>query len=300
VNLAAPVNPYLQLIRFDRPIGTLLLLWPTYWALWLSAEGWPDPKLLIIFSLGTFLMRSAGCIVNDYADRNIDGSVERTSARPLATGSISSRNALLFGAALTLAAFVLVLFTNRATVLLSIGAVILAACYPFAKRVTQLPQFVLGAAFSWGIPMAFTAQTGELPAAAWLVFAVNLVWTVMYDTFYAMVDRDDDLRIGVKSTAILLGDKDLLAMAVLQVVIIAGLVAIAVTFNLGSIYFLGVGGAAVLFFYQQWLVRNRQRDDCFKAFLNNNWVGFSIFVGILLHFHLQAAMAFLNLGPGNG
>jgi 4-hydroxybenzoate polyprenyltransferase len=282
--VAAKIPYYLALIRFDRPIGTYLLLWPTLWALWIAAEGIPDFKLLVIFSLGTFLMRSAGCAINDYADRHIDGQVKRTSNRPIVTGKISPRSALLFAAVLCILAFLLVLFTNQKTVLLSFAAAALAACYPFMKRYTHLPQIVLGAAFAWSIPMAFAAQQNAMPALLWLIYLAVLLWTTAYDTFYAMVDRDDDIIIGVKSTAILFGKQDRLITALLQLMMIMVMIMVGFQFNLGNWYFAGLAGAAVLFAYQQYLIRYRDRDDCLKAFLNNQWVGAIIFAGIFLHY----------------
>ena len=276
--------PYWQLARLDRPIGSLLLLWPTWWALWIAAQGWPGLHLFVVFTLGVILTRAAGCAVNDFADRNIDGHVKRTNQRPLATGAATPRGALLLFAGLMLLAFLLVLTTNRLTILLSLPALVLAFCYPFAKRYTHLPQVVLGAAFSMGIPMAFAAVTGEVPAAAWLLFTANLLWTVAYDTFYAMVDRDDDLRIGVKSTAVLFGDMDRVMTASLQGMVILALLMLGSRAELGALYYTGVACAAGLFAYQQWLIRDRQRDDCFKAFLNNNWVGAAVFTGIFFHF----------------
>ncbi len=272
---------YIRLMRADRPIGTLLLLWPTLWALWLAAEGFPRWDVLLIFCLGVFLMRSAGCVINDVADRRIDGHVARTRERPLATGTVSTREALLLFAGLCLLAFILVLFTNRLMLLLSLGGVVLAVCYPFMKRHTHLPQVVLGAAFAWGIPMAFAAQLNALPQEAWLVYLAALVWTVVYDTFYAMVDRDDDLRIGVKSTAILFGDQDRLITAGLQMLTLYALVLVGERFELGTSYYLSLVTTGGLFAYQQYLIRYRERDACFKAFLNNNWVGLVIFVGIV-------------------
>lgn len=276
--------PYWQLARLDRPIGSLLLLWPTWWALWIAAEGWPGLHLFAVFTLGVVLTRAAGCAVNDFADRNIDGHVKRTNQRPLATGAATAKGAMLLFAGLMLAAFLLVLTTNTLTILLSLPALALAFCYPFAKRYTHLPQVVLGAAFSMGIPMAFAAVQGAVPAVAWLIFTANLLWTVAYDTFYAMVDRDDDLRIGVKSTAILFGDMDRVMIGSLQAMVIAALLMLGSRENLGALYFCGVVAAAALFGYQQWLVRHRERDLCFKAFLNNNWAGVAIFSGIFFHY----------------
>lgn len=284
--LLARLPLYLKLMRFDRPIGTLLLLWPTWWALWLAAEGLPRWDLLLIFSAGVFLMRSAGCVINDYADRNFDGSVARTAQRPLATGAVDKREALILFAVLCTLAFVLVLFTNRLTILLSFAAVGLAALYPFMKRYTHLPQVVLGAAFGWGIPMAFAAQTGDVPRGAWLVFIANLLWTVVYDTFYAMVDRDDDLRVGIRSTAILFGDDDRLITGFLQICVLFALAMIGAQFKLGYWYFVALPGVAAMFIYQQLLIRHRQREACFRAFLHNNWVGMTVFGGVALHYLL--------------
>ncbi|WP_323846199.1 4-hydroxybenzoate octaprenyltransferase [Microbulbifer magnicolonia] len=279
--------PYWQLARLDRPIGSMLLLWPTWWALWLAAEGWPGLHLFIVFTLGVLLMRAAGCAINDFADRNIDGRVQRTAQRPLATGSVTPRGALALFAGLSLLAFALVLTTNKLAVLLSLPALALAFCYPFAKRYTHMPQVVLGAAFSMGIPMAFAAATGEVPAQAWLLYTANLLWTVCYDTFYAMVDRDDDLKIGVKSTAILFGELDKAMTGALQIMVLFALLLIGSRFALGAAYYSGLAVAAVLFAYQQWLVRDRERGACFLAFLNNNWVGAAIFAGIFFHYLLD-------------
>ncbi|WP_226644386.1 4-hydroxybenzoate octaprenyltransferase [Microbulbifer variabilis] len=276
--------PYWQLARMDRPIGSLLLLWPTWAALWLAAGGWPGLHLFAVFTLGVILMRAAGCAVNDFADREIDGHVKRTATRPLATGSITPKAALGLFAGLSFAAFLLVLTTNRLTILLSLPALALAFCYPFAKRHTHLPQVVLGAAFSMGIPMAFAAVTGEVPPQAWLLYTANLLWTLCYDTFYAMVDRDDDLKIGVKSTAILFGDMDRAMTAALQFLVLLALLLMGQRFALGAIYYVAMAVVAALFSYQQWLIRDRDRNACFKAFLHNNWVGMAIFAGIFLHF----------------
>ncbi|WP_299585298.1 4-hydroxybenzoate octaprenyltransferase [uncultured Microbulbifer sp.] len=279
--------PYWQLARMDRPIGSLLLLWPTWAALWLAAGGWPGIHLFAVFTLGVILMRAAGCAVNDFADREIDGHVKRTVTRPLATGQITPKAALgLFGG-LSLAAFLLVLTTNPLTILLSLPALLLAFCYPFAKRHTHLPQVVLGAAFSMGIPMAFAAVTGEVPPQAWLLYTANLLWTLCYDTFYAMVDRDDDLKIGVKSTAILFGEMDRAMTAALQLLVLLALLLIGQRFDLSAVYYLAMAVVAVLFAQQQWMIRNRDRDACFKAFLHNNWVGLALFAGISLHYVLS-------------
>jgi 4-hydroxybenzoate polyprenyltransferase len=287
--MATSTRALLQLIRFDKPIGTLLLLWPTLWALWIAAAGVPDYTLLFIFMLGTFLTRSAGCIINDLADRHVDGAVARTSMRPLVTGTVSKRDAVILMMALLLLAFVLVLFTNTLTIALSVVAVLLASTYPFMKRYTHLPQLVLGAAFSWGIPMAFAAQLGELPPALWLLYLGNLLWTVAYDTKYAMVDRDDDLLAGVKSTAILFGKHDRLIVGVLQLLCLLCLYLAGEAFSLGLYYQLSLVVSAGLFAYHQYLIRERQRDACFKAFLHNNWVGMAIFLGIATHYYAAGA-----------
>lgn len=277
----------LRLIRFDRPIGSLLLLWPTLWALWIAAEGVPDLKLLAIFVAGTVVMRSAGCIINDLADRNFDGGVARTRGRPLVTGEVTVVEALVFFFVLGLVAFGLVLMTNLLTVLLSIPAMLLAASYPLMKRYTHLPQVVLGLAFSWSIPMAFAAQRGELPPALWLLFTGNLLWTVVYDTKYAMVDRRDDLQMGIKSSAILFGESDRGIIAVLQVLSLAALALAGRQFQLAWPYYAGLGIAAVLFVYHLYLIRDRDEDACFRAFLHNNWVGCAIFAGVAANYALN-------------
>ncbi|WP_442323019.1 4-hydroxybenzoate octaprenyltransferase [Cernens ardua] len=273
---------FLQLMRLDRPIGTWLLMWPTLAALWLAADGLPSRKLLIIFVVGVYCMRAAGCVINDYADRHFDGKVKRTKNRPLATGRISAREALILFFSLMVISFILVCFTGGKTVLVSLGGAVLAACYPFAKRYTQLPQVVLGAAFSWGIPTAFMAVKGNVPAIAWWLFLANVVWTLMYDTAYAMVDRDDDLKIGVKSTAILFGEYDLTILTLLKVITLLLLAGLGVEAGLDGFYWLGLVGVICLFVYQGYLTRHRSREGCFQAFLNNNWVGISLFAGIVL------------------
>ena len=276
------ITSYLALIRFDKPIGTLLLLWPTLWALWLAAGGVPPWHLLLIFVSGTFLMRCAGCVINDLADRKLDGAVERTRDRPLVTGAVPANEAMLLCAGLTLLAFVLVLFTNTLTITLSLAGVALAACYPFAKRHTHLPQLVLGAAFSWGIPMAFAAVQNHLLPYLWLIYIANLLWTVAYDTQYAMVDRADDRRVGIKSTAILFGDLDRHMIAVLQAMAVLALILVGQRFGLGPVYYLGVAMAVGLFIRQGRLTWGREPADCFRAFLNNNFVGMAVFGGVLL------------------
>ena len=275
---------YIDLTRFDRPIGSYLLLWPTLWALWIASDGVPDIKLLIIFIGGVFLTRSAGCVINDFADRKIDGHVKRTAARPLATGKISSKEALALFAFLMISAFILVLFTNTMTIAMSFGGLFLASLYPFMKRHTHLPQVVLGAAFGWAIPMAFTAVSEDVPTIAWLIYIAKILWTIAYDTMYAMVDRDDDLKIGVKSTAILFGDLDKLIIGILQILTLAILIIVGLQLSLSLPYYMGVIVVAGLFSYQQWLIRNREREPCFKAFLNNHYAGMAIFVGILIHY----------------
>lgn len=278
------IKPYVQLARLDKPIGVFLVLWPTLWALWAAAEGVPSIKNLVIFSLGALVMRSAGCVINDYADRKIDGHVARTKNRPLATGAVTSKQALSFFAALCVLALVLVLMTNMFTIYLSFGGLALACIYPFMKRHTYLPQVFLGAAFAWAVPMAFAAETESLPPVVWLIFTATVLWTVAYDTMYAMVDREDDLRIGVKSTAILFGESDRTIIAVLQVLVILTLSLIGNELKLGQFYLLGMVGASVLFVYQQHLIRLRYPQECFKAFLNNNWVGAIVFVGFVLDY----------------
>jgi 4-hydroxybenzoate polyprenyltransferase len=274
-------------MRLDRPIGTLLLLWPTLWALWLASEGRPDPFVFLVFVLGVFVMRSAGCVINDFADRDLDPHVERTRNRPLAARRVSSREALgLFGV-LMLVALGLVLTLNSLTVTLAVAGATLATLYPFMKRFTYLPQVHLGLAFSWAIPMAFAAETGDVPPLAWLLLTGNLIWTVAYDTIYAMVDRDDDLRVGVKSTAILFGDLDRAFVAGMQITVILVLALVAQQAKLGRAFDAGLAAAVVLFAWQQWLIRDRERDPCFKAFLNNNWVGAAVFAGIVADFALR-------------
>ncbi|WP_372750146.1 4-hydroxybenzoate octaprenyltransferase [Litorivivens sp.] len=277
---------FIRLMRFDKPIGTYLVLWPTLWALWLAAEGVPPLSTLIIFVLGVVLMRAAGCVINDYADRHIDGHVERTKARPLATGEVAAKEALWLFVGLCLVSFVLVLFTNQLTILLSVAAVALAATYPFMKRHTHFPQVVLGAAFAWSVPMSFAAVQNTVPLQAWLIYLAVVIWTIAYDTFYAMVDRDDDLKIGVKSTAIYFGEEDRLITGILQASVVFILVLMGSRFSLGFIYFVGVAAAAGLFIYQQRLIRFRQRENCFQAFLNNHYVGMVVFIGIALHYLL--------------
>lgn len=277
---------YLQLARIDKPIGTLLLLWPTLWALWLAAGGLPNLWVLTVFAVGVFLMRSAGCVINDYADRNFDGHVKRTSGRPLPTGKVDPREALALFFVLALISFGLVLTLNSLTIAMSFVGLLLAVSYPFMKRFIPIPQLVLGMAFSWSIPMAYAAQANALPAVAWLVFIANLLWTVAYDTQYAMVDRDDDLKLGLKSSAILFGRHDKRIIGVLQLATLLILLLVGQLMALGSSYYWGLLGAAVLFVYQQRLIRERQREACFQAFLNNNYVGALVFAGLVLDYLL--------------
>ncbi|NMR24498.1 4-hydroxybenzoate octaprenyltransferase [Pseudoalteromonas sp. NEC-BIFX-2020_015] len=277
----AHIPYYKQLMRTDKPIGTLLLLWPTYWALWLASNGTPSLVNLIVFSLGVFVMRSAGCVINDYADREIDGSVKRTEQRPLAAGLVCSGEALSLFFLLIIIAFGLVLLLSWPTMLLSVGALLLAFSYPFMKRYTHLPQMVLGAAFGWAIPMAYMAATGDVPLQAWLLFTANVLWTMAYDTMYAMVDRDDDLKIGVKSTAILFGHFDRLIIFILNTVFIVLLAVVGVISDLDTPYWLGVLVACGFLVYQQSLIHTRDRERCFKAFLNNHYVGMVVFVGLV-------------------
>ena len=273
---------YAQLIRLDKPIGWLLLLWPTLWALWIASEGTPSLHLIFVFVMGVFITRSAGVIVNDLADRDFDPFVERTKYRPIAAGKVSLKEARLVMAFLTLIAFLLVLTTNLLTVLLSLLAICITLLYPLMKRHTYLPQVFLGFAFSWGIPMAFAASTNGVPVLAWLIFATNMLWVLIFDTIYAMVDREDDLKIGLKSTAILLDDADRTAIGVIQVMFIAALYSVGQQAGLGKPYYVALALAAGLLIYQQFLIHDRTPQKCFKAFVNNNWVGMTIFLGIVL------------------
>ncbi len=277
---------YWQLVRGDRPVGILLLLWPTWWALWLAADGVPPLGVLLIFTAGVWLTRSAGCVINDYNDRWLDPHVERTRDRPLATGAVSPREALALFAVMMLLAFGLVLLTNWLTVALSVAAVVLAATYPLLKRYTYLPQVYLGIAFGWGIPMAFAAVQGSVPPIAWLLFLGNLLWTTGYDTWYAMVDREDDLRVGSKSTAILFGDADLIAQGVIYAGFFWAMWLVGARAGLGIHYQAALGVALVLVLVQFWMARGRDRAGCFRAFLANQWVGLVVFAGIATHYAL--------------
>jgi 4-hydroxybenzoate polyprenyltransferase len=278
---------FIQLTRIDKPIGIHLLLWPTLWALWIAGKGSPSLANVLIFVIGVFLMRAAGCVINDFADRKVDGHVKRTEQRPLVSGKVSSKEALVLFAVLVGLSFALVLLTNSTTVWLSFGGLALAATYPFMKRYTYYPQVVLGAAFSWGMPMAFTAETGDLPAAAWLLYIANLLWTVGYDTYYAMTDREDDLKIGVKSTAVLFGDADRVIILTLQGLALFCLMLAGSRFELGLYFFLGLLVAAGCFAWEFWSTRNKEPQACFKAFLHNHWAGLAIFVGIVLDYALR-------------
>ncbi len=275
---------YLRLMRLHRPIGSFLLLWPTLWALWLAADGHPTPKLFAIFVIGVFVMRSAGCIINDFADRNFDPHVQRTHARPLATREVSIWEALILFALLCLIALGLVLLLNRLTQELAVIGALLVISYPFMKRYTYLPQPYLGLAFGWGIPMAYAAVTGGVPTVAWLIFIANVIWATVYDTMYAMVDRPDDIRIGIKSTAILFGDLDRTIIGILQVLLLMDLLLVGYQTRMSTVYYLGLAFALLFAFYQQVLIRRRNPQRCFQAFMNNNWFGAAVFAGILLHY----------------
>lgn len=274
-------------MRADRPIGTYLLLWPTLWGVFLAADGMPDMSVLMVFVAGVFLMRSAGCVINDYADRHVDGAVKRTAQRPIVAGEVSEKEALLLFSGLILVSFLLVLTLNWQTILLSVGALFLAATYPFMKRYTHLPQVVLGAAFSWSIPMAFMAILEHIPIWAWGLYLANVVWTVAYDTEYAMVDRDDDLKIGVKSTAVLFGQFDRVIIGLLQLITLILLVSLAIYLHMHWVFYGSVAVMAGLFVYQQVLIYNRQREACFQAFLNNHYAGMAVTAGIAGHLMLN-------------
>lgn len=280
MNLKQKWDVYSRLTRLDRPIGTLLLLWPCLMALMLAAGGMPDLKVLIIFVVGVVIMRACGCIINDYADRDLDSHVERTKSRPLASGEISTKEALLLFVVLGLSAFGLVLLLNGLVVKLSVVGIILTIIYPFTKRVTNMPQMFLGIVWSWSIPMAYAAQTGEVPIEAWWLFAANWFWTVAYDTMYAMVDRDDDLKVGIKSTAILFGKYDRQIIGLFQLAALMCFIAAGWSADRGLIYGLGLLTFVGFSTYQQMLIFGRERAPCFKAFLNNNWAGLALFVGL--------------------
>jgi len=284
MTLAEHLSIYIQLTRLHRPIGILLLLWPTLWGVWIAGGGYPAWHIVVVFTFGTVLMRSAGCVINDYADRHIDRHVERTRGRPLASGRVSEAEALWLAAALTLAAFLLVLTLNALTLLLSIPAVFLAASYPFTKRFFAIPQAYLGIAFGFGIPMAFAAQLGGVPPVAWLLLLANVFWAIAYDTEYAMVDRDDDIHLGIHSSALLFGKYDVAAVMACYAVTLGLLAAAGRTVGLGWAYYAGLAVAAGIALYHYTLIRNRNREQCFKAFLHNNWFGAAVFAGVALDY----------------
>ncbi len=276
------LKQYFYLIRLHKPIGILLLLWPTLWALWLASNGQPDWGIVAIFIAGVILMRSAGCVVNDITDKKWDGHVERTQGRPLVTGKISVKEAWIFFGILIAAAFLLVWQLNGLTIILAFFGLLFAMIYPFLKRVTHLPQVGLGIAFSWGIPMAFAAELNEVPVSGWVLFFAAMVWPMIYDTFYAMTDKADDINVGVKSMAILFGEREQFFIGLLQMVFVLLMVWVGFFFRLGFYYFTSLLVVSFLFFYQEWLIKDRDPQKSFKAFLNNNWVGFAIFLGIVL------------------
>lgn len=280
-------HQYWLLARFDRPIGILILLWPTLWALWIAGNGNPDPLVFSVFIGGVILMRAAGCVINDYADRDFDPHVARTQQRPIAAGKVSPKEALLLFCALSLCAFSLVLLLNTYTIALSFIGAFLAASYPFMKRYTYLPQAYLGIAFGWAIPMAFAAQSNHIPMVAWIMYLATILWALVYDTMYAMVDKNDDLKIGVKSTAILFGSKDREIIGILQIIVLVLLFIIGQMQSMTWPYFVSLAVATLLSLYQQQLIYKRNKADCFKAFLNSNWFGMSIFAGIAFHYAMS-------------
>lgn len=285
-NISKKLDAYERLMRLDKPIGILLLLWPTLWALWLASRGIPDWIVLLIFATGAVLMRSAGCVMNDIADRKFDGLVERTKNRPLATGEVSVKEAYCLAAGLCLLAFGLVLLFNKTTILLSFAALFLTATYPFTKRFLVIPQAYLGVAFGFGIPMAFAAVNDYIPPLGWVLLAANVFWAIAYDTEYAMVDRDDDLKIGIKSSAIFFGKYDVIAVMVCYAAMLGLLVYVGQFMGYGKYYYIGLGVALVLVCRQYILIRNRNRADCFKAFLHNNWIGLAIFIGLAIEYYI--------------
>ncbi|MFZ2725814.1 MAG: 4-hydroxybenzoate octaprenyltransferase [Methylococcaceae bacterium] len=278
------IKQYWLLARFHRPIGTLILLWPALWALWLASSGKPDGLVLTVFCAGVILMRAAGCVINDVADKDFDPHVERTKERPIASGKVSAKEGIILFSVLCATAFALVLLLNIYTIMLSFIGAFLAASYPFMKRYTHLPQAYLGMAFGWAVPMAFAAQTNSIPLIAWLLYIAVVLWALIYDTMYAMVDRDDDLKIGIKSTAILFGRYDRQILGALQIIMLSILVMIGLWQHLGFVYYLGLLVAAGLFIYQQILIFNYNKALCFKAFLNNNYFGLAIFIGLVLEY----------------
>lgn len=283
-HIGVKARAYLQLTRLNRPIGIWLLLWPVLWALWISSDGEPNRQVFVVFVLGVVLTRSAGCAMNDFADRNLDGHVKRTRDRPLVTGQLDPIEAVALCIALGLIALGLVLTLNKLTQLLALIGGFLLMTYPFMKRFFPIPQFYLGAAFTWSVPMAFAAQTGAVPRIAWLLFLAGLLWTMVYDTMYAMVDRDDDLKLGIRSSAILFGDADRFIVGVMQLMSLFALWLAGRELELGTWYRVGLAGAAVFALYQQFLIRDREREKCFRAFLNNNYFGMSVFIGIALEY----------------
>lgn len=287
--LRRQLKNYILLTRMHKPVGIWLLLWPTLWALWLAGQGHPDGGLFIVFVLGVVVMRAAGCVLNDFADRNIDPYVERTRNRPIPSGAVAPLEALALFVALALIAIGLASMLNRQAQMLAIVAAALTIVYPFIKRFLSVPQFFLGAAFGWAVPMAFAAQTGQTPQLAWLVFSAALIWATIYDTFYAMVDREDDLKIGVKSTAILFGDADLFVIGALQVLMLMALIFVGNMAELGPWYFVSLVVAAGMMAWHLSLARERDRDGCFRAFLHNHYVGLVVFVGIVLHYTFSEA-----------
>jgi 4-hydroxybenzoate polyprenyltransferase len=286
--LARRLEQYLRLMRLDRPIGIWLLLWPTLWALWVAGNGHPDPKVLVVFVLGVTVMRSAGCIVNDFADRNVDPHVRRTRERPLAARRVTPTEALLLFAGLMAVALWLATYLNPFTLRLACVGAALTVSYPFLKRFFALPQLYLALAFSWGVPMAFAALLGALPRVAWVMFVATIIWVTIYDTLYAMVDREDDLKIGVNSSAIVFADMDRLIVGALQLTMLMALLLMGRSLAFGNAYLVALGVAALFFLYQQWLIRAREPDACLRAFLNNHYVGMSIFIGILLEYIYRA------------
>ncbi len=275
---------YMKLVRADKPIGALLLMWPMLWALWIISEGHPSGLVLIVFIVGTFLMRSAGCAINDYADRHIDGAVARSRDRPIVSGKVTPTEALMVAAALAILSFLLVLTMNRLTIAMSFVGVVLAAAYPFSKRITYWPQLVLGLAFGWAVPMVDAAQTGSVGVTGWVIYLAAILWALAYDTIYAMVDRDDDLKLGVKSTAIWFGQYDVLAVAVILVLVMLTLVIAGLHSSLGELYFYGLLAGSVVVLRQLWLIKGRDPVLCFKAFLLSNYMGLAIFIGLVLNY----------------
>ena len=287
MNLTKKLDAYERLMRLDKPIGILLLLWPTLWALWLASRGMPDWITLLIFVTGTVLMRSAGCVLNDIADRKFDGLVERTKNRPLVLGEVSVKEAYLLAAGLAVMAFALVLLFNKTTILLSFAALFLAATYPYTKRFLAIPQAYLGVAFGFGIPMAFAAVNDYIPPVAWVLLAANVFWAMAYDTEYAMVDREDDLKIGIKSSAIFFGKYEVLAVMVCYAIMLGLLAYVGKLMGFGKYYFIGLAAALLLVFWQYILIKSRDKFNCFKAFLHNNWIGLVLFIALAAEYYFR-------------